>query len=143
MINWSHCISKALRFCCCWGCHWEAAGEPWGSWCYKPLCNLQPEFIHSLLKPSGGHVSHCDITDCLLTIVNPRPFKGKQSSANDFSPALSAGTYLCRCSLHLSMCDLIWVWMPVRLPVCAPQWHLRMAKTAGLFQILLQELSLP
>ena len=41
------------------------------------------------------------------------------------------------------MFDLIWVWLSVCLPVCVLQWHFCMAKTPCLFQILLQELSLP
>lgn len=44
------------------------------------LCNRQPEFIHSLFKPSGSRVSCCDIADILLTTGNLRPFKGKQSA---------------------------------------------------------------
>lgn len=69
-----------LRFYSHWWCYWEAVQEPRCSWCYKPLCSLQPDFIHSLFKPSGSCVSCCDIADSLLTTVNLRPFKGKQSA---------------------------------------------------------------
>lgn len=70
---------------------------------------LQLEFIHSLFRPSRCHMSCCDAECCLLTNVNLRLFKGKQCSVKDFSPAISVGAYLCRCSnFYLSLFSLIW-----------------------------------
>lgn len=133
-INWSYCISKVLQFCSHWSRHREALQEPHCSRCYRPLCNLQPGFIHSLFKPPGCCVSCCDVAESLLTTVNLRLFKGQQSVLQAISSHqlsllghTSAGTYLCRLTcLHLSMFDLIWV----RMPVCVPQCHVCMAKNS-------------
>lgn len=85
-------------------------------------------------------MSCCDAERCLLTNVNLRLFKGKQCSVNDFSPAISVGAYLCRCSnFYLSLFSLIWFWKLLCLPVCLPQLHLHMAKTPCLFQLLCPE----
>lgn len=128
-----------LQICFHWWCHWEAAPKLllWG---LHTSSELQPEFIHSPFKPSGCHISCCDAECFLLTNVNLRLFKGKQCSVNDFSPAISVGDYLFRCSnFYLSLFSLTWFWKLVCLPACLPQQHLCLAKIPSLLQLLCPE----